>query len=64
MKRLLDVLCGENASEATRESFRQRVVDNHMNDTEIEIEVEDTPPPHCTDGHPWNVWSGRNDQSV
>lgn len=43
MKRLLDVLCGENASEATRESFRQRVVDNHMNETEIEIEVEDTP---------------------
>ncbi|WP_373491293.1 ATP-dependent protease ATPase subunit HslU [Parasphingorhabdus sp.] len=43
MKRLLDVLCGENASEATRESFRQRVVDNHMNDNEIEIEVEDTP---------------------
>ncbi len=43
MKRLLDVLCGENASEATRESFRQRVVDDHMNDTEIEIEVEDTP---------------------
>jgi ATP-dependent HslUV protease ATP-binding subunit HslU len=43
MKRLLDVLCGENASEATRESFRQRVVDNHMNDTEIEIEIEDTP---------------------
>ena len=43
MKRLLDVLCGENASEATRESFRQRVTDNHMNDSEIEIEVEDTP---------------------
>jgi len=43
MKRLLDVLCGENASEATRESFRQRVVDNHMTATEIEIEVEDTP---------------------
>lgn len=43
MKRLLDVLCGENASEATRDSFRQRVVDNHMNDTEIEIEVEDMP---------------------
>ncbi len=43
MKRLLDVLCGENASEATRESFRERVVDNHMNDTEIEIEIEDTP---------------------
>ena len=43
MKRLLDVLCGESASEATRESFRQRVVDNHMNDNEIEIEIEDAP---------------------
>ena len=43
MKRLLDVLCGDNASEATRESFRQRIVDNHLNDTEIEIEVQDAP---------------------
>ena len=43
MKRLLDVLCGDNASEATRESFRQRVTENHMNDTEVEIEVAETP---------------------
>ncbi|WP_438727222.1 ATP-dependent protease ATPase subunit HslU [Parasphingorhabdus sp. DH2-15] len=43
MKRLLDALVGDNASEATRESFRQRIVDNHMNDNEVEIEVEDTP---------------------
>jgi ATP-dependent HslUV protease ATP-binding subunit HslU len=43
MKRLLDVLCGENASEATRESFRLRIIDNHMNDAEIEIEVVDQP---------------------
>ena len=43
MKRLLDALVGDSASEATRESFRQRVVDNHLNDKEIEIEVEDTP---------------------
>ncbi|MDZ7588776.1 MAG: ATP-dependent protease ATPase subunit HslU [Parasphingorhabdus sp.] len=43
MKRLLDVLCGENASEATRESFRQRVIDNHMNDAEIEIEISEAP---------------------
>ncbi len=45
MKRLLDALVGDSASEATRESFRQRVVDNHLNDKEIEIEVEDTPNP-------------------
>jgi ATP-dependent HslUV protease ATP-binding subunit HslU len=43
MERLLDALVGKNASEATRESFRQRIVDNHMNDTEVEIELEDTP---------------------
>jgi len=43
MNRLLDALVGESASEATRESFRQRVVDNHLNDKEIEIEVEDAP---------------------
>ncbi len=43
MDRLLDALVGDNASEATRESFRQRVVDNSMNDTEVEIEVQDAP---------------------
>ncbi|WP_230281635.1 MULTISPECIES: ATP-dependent protease ATPase subunit HslU [unclassified Croceicoccus] len=43
MKRLLDALVGENASEATRESFRLRVVDDTMNDKEVEIEVEDQP---------------------
>nr|WP_239807386.1 ATP-dependent protease ATPase subunit HslU [Croceicoccus hydrothermalis] len=43
MKRLLDALVGDSASEATRESFRQRIVDNHLNDTEVEIEVEDQP---------------------
>ena len=43
MDRLLHALVGENASEATRESFRQRIVQNAMNDTEVEIEVEDAP---------------------
>ncbi|ANU07191.1 ATP-dependent protease ATPase subunit HslU [Paraurantiacibacter namhicola] len=43
MDRLLNALVGDNASEATRESFRQRVVDNSMNDTEVEIEVADAP---------------------
>ncbi|WP_120077656.1 ATP-dependent protease ATPase subunit HslU [Aurantiacibacter odishensis] len=39
MERLLDALVGANASEATRQSFRQRITDNSMNDTEVEIEV-------------------------
>ena len=43
MDRLLNALVGEGASEATRESFRQRIIDNHLNDTEVEIEVEDSP---------------------
>ncbi len=43
MERLLTALVGDNASEATREAFRQRIVDNSMNDTEVEIEVRDQP---------------------
>jgi ATP-dependent HslUV protease ATP-binding subunit HslU len=43
MERLLMALVGDNASEATRESFRQRIVQNAMNDVEVEIEVADTP---------------------
>jgi ATP-dependent HslUV protease ATP-binding subunit HslU len=43
MDRLLKALVGEHASEATRESFRQRIVENAMNDVEVEIEVEDAP---------------------
>ncbi len=43
MERLLNALVGEGASEATRESFRRRIVDNSMNEVEVEIEVEDAP---------------------
>ncbi|MBV7265049.1 ATP-dependent protease ATPase subunit HslU [Erythrobacter ani] len=43
MERLLDALVGQNASEATRESFRQRITDNSMNETEVEIEVTEAP---------------------
>ena len=43
MDRLLKALVGDGASEATRESFRQRIVENAMNDVEVEIEVEDAP---------------------
>jgi ATP-dependent HslUV protease ATP-binding subunit HslU len=43
MDRLLKALVGEHASEATRESFRQRIVENAMNEVEVEIEVEDAP---------------------
>ena len=43
MDRLLKALVGDGASEATRESFRQRITENAMNDVEVEIEVEDAP---------------------
>ena len=43
MARLLDALVGKEASAATRESFRQRFSDGHLDATEIEIEVEQAP---------------------
>ncbi|MGX7953403.1 ATP-dependent protease ATPase subunit HslU [Tsuneonella sp. HG249] len=43
MDRLLKALVGENASEATRESFKQRITQNAMNDIEVEIEIEEAP---------------------
>ena len=43
MTRLLDALTGKGASEATRTAFRQRFDDGHLNETEIEIEVEAAP---------------------
>src|ERR1043166_8992546 len=43
MDRLLRALVGDGASEATRESFKQRIVENAMNEVEVEIEVEDAP---------------------
>ncbi len=41
MERLLDALTGKGASEATRQSFRQRIREGHLDDSEIEIEVAD-----------------------
>jgi ATP-dependent HslUV protease ATP-binding subunit HslU len=41
--RLLDVLTGKEASEATRLSFRQRIEDGSMDAVEIEIELADQP---------------------
>jgi ATP-dependent HslUV protease ATP-binding subunit HslU len=41
-ERVLDALVGENASAATRESFRRRLRDNELNNKEIEIRVTDT----------------------
>ncbi|WP_353230812.1 ATP-dependent protease ATPase subunit HslU [Novosphingobium sp.] len=43
MDRLLKALVGDGASEATRESFRQRIDQGAMTDVEVEIEVEDSP---------------------
>ncbi|MGN7503035.1 MAG: ATP-dependent protease ATPase subunit HslU [Alphaproteobacteria bacterium] len=41
--RVLDALVGTSASEATRESFRARLREGHLNDREIEIEIVDAP---------------------
>jgi len=43
MDRLLKALVGDGASEATRESFRQRLAQHAMDEAEVEIEVEDAP---------------------
>ncbi len=43
MGRLLDALTGKGASEATRAAFRQRFLDGHLVETEIEIELEAAP---------------------
>jgi ATP-dependent HslUV protease ATP-binding subunit HslU len=43
LSRLLDALTGKGASEATREAFAQRFRDGHLDQTEIEIEVEQAP---------------------
>ncbi len=43
MTRLLDALTGKDASAATREAFKRRFTDGHLDKTEIEIEVENAP---------------------
>lgn len=43
MGRLLDALTGKDSSTATRDAFRQRFNDGHLDTTEIEIEVENSP---------------------
>jgi ATP-dependent HslUV protease ATP-binding subunit HslU len=43
MARLLDALTGKDASQATREAFKKRFADGHLDQTEIEIEVENAP---------------------
>jgi ATP-dependent HslUV protease ATP-binding subunit HslU len=41
-ERVIDALVGENASEATRTSFRQKLRTGELDDKEIELEVADT----------------------
>ena len=40
MSRLLDALTGKDASSATREAFKKRFADGHLETSEVEIEVE------------------------
>ncbi|PAX08262.1 ATP-dependent protease ATPase subunit HslU [Sphingomonas lenta] len=43
LSRLLDALTGKGSSEATRQAFTQRFRDGHLDNTEIEIELEQQP---------------------
>ncbi|MDF7775489.1 ATP-dependent protease ATPase subunit HslU [Sphingomonas sp. AOB5] len=43
MGRLLDALTGKDSSTATREAFKQRFHDGSLDNTEIEIEIEQAP---------------------
>ncbi len=41
-ERVLDALVGNNASESTRQSFRQKLRNGELNDKEVEVEVSDS----------------------
>ena len=43
MDRLLDALVGKDSSAATRESFKHRFRDGHLDKTEIELELDQAP---------------------
>jgi len=43
MARLLDALTGKDSSTATREAFKQRFNDGMLDNTEVEIEIEQAP---------------------
>jgi ATP-dependent HslUV protease ATP-binding subunit HslU len=43
LERLLEALTGKGASEATRESFRQRFREGHLNGSEVELELAEAP---------------------
>ena len=44
-ERVIDALVGNEAGEATRQSFRKKLREGELNEKEIEIEVEDTSSP-------------------
>ena len=43
LARLIDALVGKDASEATRTAFTQRFRDGHLDDKEVDVEIEDQP---------------------
>ena len=43
--RILDALVGENASDATREKFRQKLLSGELDDKEVELELSDSGSP-------------------
>jgi ATP-dependent HslUV protease ATP-binding subunit HslU len=43
LEKLLDALTGKSSSEATRQSFRERLADGSLDKAEVEIEVDEAP---------------------
>ena len=43
LERLIEALTGKGASEATRESFRQRFREGHLDSSEVELELSEAP---------------------
>lgn len=44
-RRIVDALVGDNAGEATREKFRQKLTSGELDDKEVELELTDTGSP-------------------
>ncbi len=44
-KRILDALVGENAGEATRQKFREKLIAGELDDREVDLELSDTASP-------------------
>ncbi len=54
---ILDIVCGKESRENTRQVFANKLKNGELDDTEIEIEVADNTLPHLDQRYPWNAWN-------